>query len=292
MPRITVDTELLKRKARRLEELSHEFEKAGNELAYQSNRVPSYGGQLSIPAHRAGVVAQYDANTLRDLLKNHADQLAEIARRFEEVDGEAVQKLNSWDLLLQGLGDLIALPALNPFLDIDLEALYGNYHQHQLFPDGCADFSLSMVCNIYYGSRGESTERCDVDKITQYLESIFVGKFPWEYGGTTPWGIGFGLDSLEIPNSFHPDGSLETLEDALRNNQLVVISIGRINDPEMGGQTWGHVMVIVGEEGDDFIVLDPGYDPKDGGPKTRRIPKQELLGKWWYPPFHPCWIIG
>jgi hypothetical protein len=40
---------------------------------------------------------------------------------------------------------------------------------------------------------------------------------------------------------------------------------------------WGHVMVIVGEEGDNFIILNPG-DPSQG---TTTINKQEFYNKWW-----------
>lgn len=289
MPPIKIDTDLLRHMAKRLEMISCDYEKIGSELAVRSNQVPSYGGQLSTPAHKAGMTSQYEANSLRDLLKEHAVRLENIAREFERVDGETVEQLNYWEIILQNLGDFIAMPDPNPFLNIDFEALYGRFHQNQKTPDGCADYSLSMVCNIYYSARGESTSRCDVNKISEYLEKILIGKFPWENGGTTPWGVGIGLDSLGIPNSFKPDGSLEVLKDALNQNKLVVVSIGQINDPING--TWGHVKVIVGMEGDDFLVLDPAYNPASGDPKLLRVNKSEFLKDWWYPPFHPCWII-
>jgi hypothetical protein len=206
----------LKRVAKRLEQLGAEYDKIGSELVYQCNRVPSYGGQLSGPAHKAGAVARYDANTLRDLLRDHSKRLMEISKQFENVDGETVGKINYWDLFIHGLMNLIAEPEITPFVDIDLEKIFGKYHQAQGDSARCADFSLSMVCNIFFDSRGESTERCTVDKITKFLEAILFGKFPWEGGGTTPWGIGAGLDGLDIPNTFRADGSLDVLEDALK----------------------------------------------------------------------------
>jgi uncharacterized protein YukE len=289
MAPIKVDTDLLKRIATRLELLSREYEKLGTELAVRSNQVPSYGGQLSAPAHKAGTVAQYEANTVRNMLKEHADRLFEIARKFEQVDGETVEQINSWDLLIQNLGGLISKPGPNPFLDIDIEALFGKYHQNQGNSARCADFSLSMVCNIYCDTRGESTARCDVDKITKYLEAVLIGKFPGEGGGTTPWGVGIGLDSLGIPNIYRADGSLDLLEDALEKNKIIVVSIGKILDPNNDKKTWGHVLVIVGQDGDDFLVLDPSTPDGSG---VTRLKKLELLEKWWYDIFHPCWIIG
>jgi hypothetical protein len=67
MYRSKVDTDLLKQKAKRLTELSLLLDQAGKELLLRSNNVPSYGGQLLTPANRAGVLAQHDANTLREL---------------------------------------------------------------------------------------------------------------------------------------------------------------------------------------------------------------------------------
>jgi hypothetical protein len=51
-------------------------------------------------------------------------------------------------------------------------------------------------------------------------------------------------------------------------------------------------MVVVGQDDNNLFVLDPGYDPGDNDPQLMTIPKQDFLKEWWYPPFHPCWIIG
>jgi hypothetical protein len=274
----------------------------GIELEVRSNPVPSYGGQLSAPAHKAGAASHSEAINLRDMLKEHAARLEKIALDFEKVDGETVEQINYWEILLQKLGDLIAKPDPNPFLDIDFEALYGRFHQNQKTPDGCADYSLLTVRHIFYEKEGKATSRCDVGKITGYSDRFFF-RFPaldkeflsrdfFLEGGATAWGVGFGLDSLGIPNTIKPDGSLEGLEDLLNQNKLVIVSIGQINDPDRNGETWGHVMVVVGMDGGDYLLLDPAYSPGAGEPRIRRIPKQELLEDWWYLPFHPCWIIG
>jgi hypothetical protein len=250
------------------------------------------------------VEAQYDANALRNLLIEHADRLTEIARRFEEVDGETVDQISMWDQMLQGLKEIIGILNLPPQT---IEEYFSKYHQYQGDSSRCADFSLSMVCNIFFDGKGESTAKCDVDKITKYLESIMIGKFP-NNGGTTPLGIEAALLMLGIPFSPHLQGTLKDIENALQDHKLVMVSEGNITidkdkylglevklgplDPKIKipiPQFWGHVMVIVGEDGDDFLLLDPSK-PNEAG--VTRMKKSVFLENWWFPQFHPYWIIG
>lgn len=297
MPRIKVDTELLKQKAKRLTEIGRLFDQMGSELVYQSNRVPSYNGQLSGPAHKAGVVAQYDANVLRDQINDHSETLYKLAEQFEKVDQSLIDQLNGFIDWLHSMIDLadamkdlfVTLFLAPPAPILNMEEYYGKYLQNQGQSDRCADFSLSMICNIYFEAKGESTARCNVDLITMFIQSIVHGKFPWKNGGTTPWGIEAALIMLGIPFTFHPFGSLTDLENALQDGKIIIISEGKIMDPNNNDQTWGHVMVIVGEDEDDLLMLDPSQ-PEGSG--VTRMKKSELMNKWWYPPFHPCWIIG
>lgn len=295
MNRIRVDTDQLMRVAKRLEQLGAEYDKTGRELVYQCNRVPSYGGQLSGPAHKAGAVAQYDANTLRDLLRDHSHRLMEIAKQFENVDGETVGQLGLWERMLLEMQEIATLVASLP----SLEEIFGKYHQNQGDTTHCGDYSLSMVCNIYYDRRGESTSRCEVGNITDFLDKFFL-RFPapdkkflsrdfFLEGGATPGGICAALLFLGIPFSFDPFGTIEEIEKSLRDGKIIMVSEGGLMDPKYNGKTWGHVMVIVGEEGDDFLLLDPSQPEKSG---VTRVKKDVFLQDWWSSPIHPYWVIG
>jgi hypothetical protein len=171
----------------------------------------------------------------------------------------------------------------------NVEEQYGKYLQYQGDAPRCADFSISMVCNIYFDAKGQSTAKCDVDKITQYIESRFLGKFPLLNAGTSPFGVMDALGMLGIPFSFHLFGTQTGIGKGLLSGKIIIISEGKIFDPKKDHQTWGHVMVIVGEAGDNFLVLDPNQPLGSG---VTPMNKRELINNWWYPPFHPCWIIG
>jgi hypothetical protein len=195
----------------------------------------------------------------------------------------------------RGKEDLDMTPSLQPPTTTEAaEKYYGKFHQCQGSTTHCADFSMSMACHIYYDRKGRATTRCQVDKITRFLDTFFVlgYRFPpikngKPEGGATPGGIIAALLWLKIPFSFNPFGTLNTLEHALIDNRMIIVSQGKIMDPKEG--TWGHVMVIVGMDGNEFLVLDPAQ-PKGTGVVRRN--KNTFMNKWWYPPFHPCWVIG
>ena len=87
-----------------------------------------------------------------------------------------------------------------------------------------------------------------------------------------------------VPFLFNPFGTLEGLEQSLRNEKMIIVSQGKIMDPTAG--TWGHVMLIVGMNENAFLLLDPAE--REG---VSRKDKRAFLNDW-YPPFHPCWVIG
>lgn len=127
-----------------------------------------------------------------------------------------------------------------------------------------------------------------MDKITQFIESVFLGKIPLADAGTSPFGVTETLGVLGIPFVFKIDGSLDDLEKVLPDHKIIIVSEGKIWDPKNDNQTWGHVMVIVGQDGDDFLLCNPN-SWEEG---VTRMKKADFLGMWWYTPFHPCWIIG
>jgi hypothetical protein len=167
------------------------------------------------------------------------------------------------------------------FKDID----YSKYSAYQGDTWYCADYSISMAYNIYYGSQGISNPACDVNLITKSLNSIPFGRFT-DRGGTTPWAINKELNDLGIPFTFLPCATLEDIDRALAQGKIVMITIGEIKYPEPG--TWGHVMLIVGKEGNYYKLLNPNSSEKG----VTTISREELLSEWWHAPVHPCWIIG
>jgi hypothetical protein len=173
------------------------------------------------------------------------------------------------------------------------EEYFGKFHQTQGSTTHCADYSISMACHIYYDKKGRPSERCEAGKITEFLDRFFfLGyRFPSERGiaegGATPGGVIAALLVLGVPFFFNPFGTLEGLEHALLEEKVILVSQGRLLDPKSG--TWGHVMVVVGMDGDAFLILDPAQPAGSG---VSRRDKRAFLNDWWFPPFHPCWVIG
>jgi hypothetical protein len=64
------------------------------------------------------------------------------------------------------------------------------------------------------------------------------------------------LRVLGIPFGFKIDGSLDDLEKAFPDNKISNMSEDKILDPKNDNQTWGHVIVIVGQDGDDFLLMN------------------------------------
>jgi hypothetical protein len=171
------------------------------------------------------------------------------------------------------------------------EEYFRRFHQYQGETTHCGDFSISMAGHIYCDRKGRSADRCKVEKITEFLDRyFFLGyRFPAPKGvtegGATPGGITAALLVLGIPAFFNPFGTLEVLEKALVNGKMIIVSQGKLMDPKQG--TWGHVMLIVGMEDEKFLILDPAQ--REG---VSRWVKADFLKTWWYPPFHPCWLVG
>jgi hypothetical protein len=186
----------------------------------------------------------------------------------------------------------MAPPPKTPSTPEATEKYYAKFHQYQGNTTHCADYSISMACHVYYDKQGKSTKRCRVDKITKFLDQyFFLGyRFPAREGitegGATPGGIMAALLLLQIPFFFNPFGTLSAVEHMLIDGKMVIVSQGQIMDPKSG--TWGHVMLIVGMDGGVFLILDPAN--RQGG--ISRMDKRAFVNNWWYPPFHPYWVIG
>jgi len=89
--RILVDTEDLRKKARRLKELSGIFRDMGDRMNRVCLGVPSYGGQLSGPANGAATQILYETGVMRDVFQWHGDFLENAAAQFEQTDQERVE---------------------------------------------------------------------------------------------------------------------------------------------------------------------------------------------------------
>jgi hypothetical protein len=95
MARIRVDTEDLKAKAKDFEAAADAFNRAGDEIAALAMAMPSYDGQLSGPARKAGFEIQSQAREMKAALANDALYLQKAAQDFEEVDNSIVDGLNN-----------------------------------------------------------------------------------------------------------------------------------------------------------------------------------------------------
>jgi type VII secretion effector (TIGR04197 family) len=94
MARIKVDTEELKIKAKDFESAAEAIKRAGDEILATAMEMPSYDGQLSGPARKAGFEIQSQCRDLSGAFSNDADSLRKIATDFEGVDNQIVNALS------------------------------------------------------------------------------------------------------------------------------------------------------------------------------------------------------
>ncbi|MBN2083755.1 MAG: hypothetical protein JW748_00925 [Anaerolineales bacterium] len=90
MARIRVNTEDLKTKAKDFESAGEAISRAGDEILAAAMAMPSYDGQLSGPARKAGYAIQTQAKALGAALAGDAESLRKAARDFENVDNQAI----------------------------------------------------------------------------------------------------------------------------------------------------------------------------------------------------------
>jgi uncharacterized protein YukE len=102
MARIRVSTEDLKSKAKDFESAADAFTRAGDEIAAEAISMPSYDGQLSGPARRAGYGIQSKARDMQAALAGDAASLQRTAQAFEEVDTRTVELIGNSAALLSG----------------------------------------------------------------------------------------------------------------------------------------------------------------------------------------------
>jgi hypothetical protein len=95
MARIRVDTEDLKAKAKDFESAADAFNRAGDEIAALAMAMPSYDGQLSGPARKAGYEIQSQAREMKTALTNNALFLQKAGQDFERVENATIEVLNA-----------------------------------------------------------------------------------------------------------------------------------------------------------------------------------------------------
>ena len=95
MARIRVDTEDLKNKAKDFASAADAFNKAGDDILSAAMSMPSYDGQLSGPARKAGYEIQSQSRDLKANLSSDAQSLQNTAQSFEAVDSQTVNQLGS-----------------------------------------------------------------------------------------------------------------------------------------------------------------------------------------------------
>jgi hypothetical protein len=145
-----------------------------------------------------------------------------------------------------------------------------------------------MTCNLYYSSLGYSNPSCQYNNITNSLNSMPGARYP--KGDTTLEGVSKMLDELQIPYEFSSGFGtfdLSSIDDALKKGKFVVVSEGQVKS-FIPIDAWGHVLVILGDDGVNYTVLDPAL-----GTGPTELNKHKFYTLWWVHPFvSPMWIIG
>ncbi len=90
MTRIRVNTEDLRNKAKDFDSAAEAWKLAGDDILAAAMAMPSYDGQLSGPARKAGYEIQTQARELSTALAGNAESLRKTAQAFEEVDNTAI----------------------------------------------------------------------------------------------------------------------------------------------------------------------------------------------------------
>jgi hypothetical protein len=93
MTRIRVNTDEIKEKAKDFNIAADAIRKAGDEILSAALSLPSYEGQLSIPARNAGYEIQRQCHELSDNLLNDSIFLSNASKDFENTDNETIKTL-------------------------------------------------------------------------------------------------------------------------------------------------------------------------------------------------------
>ncbi len=123
MTRIRVNTEDLKSKARDFESAADAFSKAGDDILAAAMAMPSYDGQLSGPARKAGYEIQSGCRDIKAGLAANAESFRKTAQAFEDVDNQTVKLFGENTTLLSdsplygGPGGELDAPLLNTNMD-------------------------------------------------------------------------------------------------------------------------------------------------------------------------------
>ncbi len=93
MARIRVNTEDLKNKAKDFDSAAEACKRAGDDILAAAMSMPSYDGQLSGPARKAGYEIQKQTRELSTALAGNAESLRKTAQAFEDVDNQTIDIL-------------------------------------------------------------------------------------------------------------------------------------------------------------------------------------------------------
>jgi hypothetical protein len=115
MTRIRVNTDDLKNKAKDFESAAEAFARAGDDIAAAAMAMPSYDGQLSGPARKAGYEIQNQAREMKTALTNDALYLQNAAKDFERVENQTINAINQNQEML-----IIKMTGETPPVSIDL----------------------------------------------------------------------------------------------------------------------------------------------------------------------------
>jgi uncharacterized protein YukE len=95
MARIRVNTEDLKNKAKDFDSAAEALKRAGDDILAAAMAMPSYDGQLSGPARKAGYEIQKQTRELSTALAGDAESLRKTAQAFGAVDNQTIELLDN-----------------------------------------------------------------------------------------------------------------------------------------------------------------------------------------------------
>jgi uncharacterized protein YukE len=103
MARIRVNTEDLKSNAKNFDSAAEAVYRAGEDIAALAAALPSYDGQLSGPARKAGYDIQTQMRDLKTCLAGDAETVNKAAQAYEEVDNRTIDIFTESSVQLSAL---------------------------------------------------------------------------------------------------------------------------------------------------------------------------------------------
>jgi uncharacterized protein YukE len=178
MARIRVNTEDLKEKAKDFDSAAEAFTRAGDEIIAAAMAMPSYDGQLSGPARKAGYEIQSQARKLKTALSKNADSLRKAAQAFEDVDNQTVSILFENQASLKKIPPIPLTPGdMVGTKDFGYQITYENGFIVITLWCGGQSTRIVMASDDYYNHKIEILEFMGI--VDNFWDLVSKSGYPW-----------------------------------------------------------------------------------------------------------------